>query len=136
MPIIVKATREEDLYVEWSSIVDGPTFVGTRAQTAAYLAATAPAGPADPPQDRLARADASGTSAKPAADAGPGEVATGAWEDTGFIAARAVADGVDVDDRFGWLPRARLAAFARAAARDDDQAADALLDPLDASPTQ
>jgi hypothetical protein len=122
--IIVKASRQEDLYVEWSSTVDGPTFVGTRAETAAYLAATGPAGPTDPPENRLARADATGTSAKSAS----GGVATGAWEDTGFIVAR---DDVKVGDQFGWLPRGRLAAFAHAAARDDDQAAYALLDPLD-----
>ncbi|REH18306.1 hypothetical protein BCF44_13661 [Kutzneria buriramensis] len=129
MQIIVKAARDQDLYVEWSSNVDGPTFVGTRAETAAYLASTGPTGPSDSVEDRLARADRTGTSAKSM----PGEVPTGAWEDSGFVVAR---DDVEVGTPFGWLPRGRLGAFAHACARDDAPAAYALLDPFDVSPGQ
>jgi hypothetical protein len=34
---IVKVTRDDDLYCEWSTVVGGPTFVGTRAEMGDHL---------------------------------------------------------------------------------------------------
>jgi hypothetical protein len=110
---IIKVARDVDLYMEWSSIVDAPTFVGTRAETLAYLTRQADPTLRDEyqPPARLARADRTGTSA----------FAMGSdWNDTGHIY-----------EQRGFLPRARFEAFARAAAADDESAMLALLDPLD-----
>lgn len=120
---IIKAAKDLDLYCEWSSIVDAPTFVGTRAATLAYL--TEEYGnttQVDTPEVWLARADAAGTSAieDPHAPGYTGPL-TGAWDDTGFI----------VEQR-GWLPRASLARFLQLILDDDVVAAAyALLEPLD-----
>jgi hypothetical protein len=59
---IVKCARDEDLYLEWSSVTETPTCVGTRAEMHAYLTSN----PSRPPgyADRvLALVDEHGTSA-------------------------------------------------------------------------
>lgn len=69
---VLKPRPDVDEYVVWESIVEAPVFLGTRTDTAAYLleAAAQRAGvglglPQSPDQveERLARADARGTSA-------------------------------------------------------------------------
>lgn len=114
---IIKAARDRDLYMEWSTNANGPTFVGTRAEVLVHLD-LAGRQPGDSPELRLQRADATGTSAKP--DPGtPGDKPIGTWEDTGLI----------VEQR-GWLPRSKFGEFMQACARDDETAAYGLLEPF------
>lgn len=56
---IVKPERDTDYYVEWSSIVDGPTFEGNRERMTAYGVRMGWASVAE----RLDRADATSSSA-------------------------------------------------------------------------
>lgn len=117
---IIKAARDRDLYMEWSTIVDGPTFIGTRAEILAHLERAPDRRPADVPEVRVRRADETGTSAKPDPHApGYSGPLDGAWDDTGLI----------VEQR-GWLPRARFAEFLDAYLADPEKAY-ALLDPFD-----
>jgi hypothetical protein len=62
---IIKISRDDDLYMEWSSIVEAPTWFGTRAETLEYLAGNdgnREMRPADTHESRLARADETGSS--------------------------------------------------------------------------
>lgn len=65
---IIKVTPDRDLYMEWSSVVEAPTFIGTRAELAAYLAEPKVhyrQTTIDHPEaieERLARADETGSS--------------------------------------------------------------------------
>ena len=122
MGIIVKADRDRDLYMEWSSTVESPTAIGTRAEMLDYLTHHQGflGGPADSPEERLARADENGSSTTPDPLA-PGYTGPldGNWDDSGFIV-----------EQCGWLPRARLAEFLDAMQVDKQQAF-ALLDPFD-----
>lgn len=109
--VIVKASPDADLYLEWSTIVEAPTFIGTRSETLEYLARSNSV--SDPPEARLARADETGTSTK------DDYAWFGAWTYAGFI----------VDQR-GVLPRSKLGEFALLYAADDE-ACYALLEPFD-----
>lgn len=53
--IIIKPSRDEDFYIEWSSVVEAPTAFGSRDEMLAYLE--------DDGVDRLSRAYETGTSA-------------------------------------------------------------------------
>lgn len=86
---VVKATPDRDLYVYWSSIVNCPVFIGTRAELIEHLTRTTMAHP----EKRVALADETGTSALYC-----DPLREGAWADTGFMYMHR-----------GWLPRARLA---------------------------
>lgn len=100
---IVKANPDRDLYGEWSTVVDNVVSIGTAA---------------DYPADRVARADANGTSAL-------GRVAGWfSWDDDEFLVA---VQG----DRCGMftLKRTDLEAYLDAYLRDDEEAAMALLTP-------
>lgn len=56
---IIKPTPDDDRYVLWSSVAEGPVFVGTRADMLDHLGP----GPTDNPTERrLKRADLAGTS--------------------------------------------------------------------------
>lgn len=108
---IMKAAKDRDLYCEWSSIVESPTFIGDREATRKRFG-----------EARVARADEHGTSALgffSSGDYPPSEL-DGAWEDTGFV----------VEQR-GWLPRARVPEFLEALLGDDQEKAYALLDPFE-----
>lgn len=108
---LIKCGPDTDLYMEWCSIGEEPVAAGTRAQTLDYLNGIAhPAG--NPPEFRLERADAHGTSML----AGPGAD----WNSNGLIY-----------QQRGFLPRARFAAFARRFISDDEPGMIALLEPLD-----
>lgn len=117
---IIKATRDRDLFVEWSSIVEAPTFIGTRAEILAHLDRAPEPWRGDSPDARVVRAEETGTSMKRDPMA-PGYVGPldGAWDDSGQI----------VEQR-GWLPRARLAEFLDAYLADPEKAY-ALLDPFE-----
>lgn len=100
--IIIKAAKDLDLYCEWSSVVDAPTFIGTRDEVLRHLTGYRSSyGQSDPAEVRVARADKTGTSAKrdPRAPGYTGPL-DGEWNDTGFV----------VEQR-GWLPRASMARF-------------------------
>jgi hypothetical protein len=117
--IIVKAAADQDLYMEWSTIVEAPTFIGTYAEVLAHLEQPRNRTDGDP-RIRLRRADETGTSAMhpPGALDCPVPL-EGSWEDAGFI----------VEQR-GWLPRARLPEFLSWYLRNRSKAY-ALLDPFD-----
>jgi hypothetical protein len=120
--IIIKAAPDKDLYVEWSSIVEAPTAIGTRAEMHDYLARTQRNVGTDTAETRLARADANGSSSLRDPMSTYDGVLDGAWEDEGMI----------VKQR-GWLPRAKLAEFAELYARDDESCY-ALLEPFEDDP--
>jgi hypothetical protein len=116
---VIKAAKDRDLYCEWSSIVEAPTFIGTRAEITEYLARKSTAALTE---QRLARADDCGTSLLGMVEYGdvdPSDL-DGAWGDTGLI----------VEQR-GFLRRDRMAAFLEAYAVDDVDTAYGLLDPFE-----
>lgn len=102
---IVKPDRDADMYVAWSTIVEGPTWLGTRDEALDYGIGA----------ERLTRADDTGTSAL--------DISVGAWDDAGFIA-------LDPLPEFRWLPRANLAAYTQAIAKGCVDDAYALTEPL------
>lgn len=60
---IVKINPEDDLYTYWSTIVDAPLFLGTRAELTDYLLREArDAGVETAADERFERADRTGTS--------------------------------------------------------------------------
>jgi hypothetical protein len=75
--IVVKPERDVDFYVGWSSIVEAPVWWGPAAEVIEYMRDDARRGPSDPVEQRLARADETGTSAHDRRDGG--------WDDEGFI---------------------------------------------------
>lgn len=82
--IIIKADKAADLYMEWSSVVEAPTWVGTRDEALK-----------DGFEEvRLARADEKGSSCL--------DMDEGFWEDTGTIYKQQ-----------GWLPRENFLPFAQ-----------------------
>lgn len=82
---ILKTAPDENLYVEWSTIVDAPISWGSREQMKSWGVG----------EDRLARADQYGTSmCDPAL---PFDQQWFGWSDDGMIY-----------DQQGWLPRHRL----------------------------
>lgn len=123
--VIIKAAQDKDLYIEWSSIVEAPTFIGTRAEILPYLRSSRDR-PGNAPEARLQRADETGSSAKrdPRAPAYRGPL-DGAWDDNGLIY-----------QQMGWLPRAKLAEFAEKLAADDEDGAVALLEPFEDDDTE
>ena len=113
--LIVKAAPDQDLYCEWSTIVDAPTFIGTRSEILDYIHAHQDSKPHAPAWERLERADEAGTSAR------YGKLPyAGSWDDAGFV----------VEQR-GWLPRAKLTEFLTAYRDDNLNIAYALLAPFD-----
>lgn len=104
---IVKPNPDRDLYVEWSTVVENLTGVGTRAQIGGA-------------EDRMARADETGSSA-----AG-GMKGYRGWDDGQFL----VTNTERRDAHFFWLLRADLEAYADAYAADDVEAAERLLKPI------
>lgn len=58
---IVKPEKDKDFYVEWSTVVDAPTFYGTRADIIEHSKESDWRHIAE---ERLERADATGTSAR------------------------------------------------------------------------
>lgn len=117
---IFKADRDCDLFVEWSTIVEAPTFIGPRAEILDYLTGRADVDQGDPPEVRIRRAEETGTSAlrDPMAPGYTGPL-DGAWDDAG-----------EVVEQRGWLPRARMAEFLDAYLLDPEKAY-ALLEPFD-----
>lgn len=113
---IVKDKPDEDYYVMWSSIVDAPTFAGTRAE----MEACHWFGPQDVADERFERADTYGTSAQWGAGE-PGQKITRVygWDDSeGFVY-----------QGEGWLPRAKLRELCERLGREES--VDDLLEPFE-----
>lgn len=114
MKFIIKPTRDEDFYVEWSTNVDNWTFAGDRDTMLTHDGVTA---------ERLDRADKNGTSAiEP-----PGYLG---WDHTEII----VREGPGGEE--GMLARDRLADWVHATSKEalEDEPGDAtgILTPFDA----
>jgi len=115
--IVIKPDRDEDFYVGWSTIVEAPIWFGSRADALKCIIQDhrESGGPADPPEERLARADRYGSSIKPEANYG-----FGYWDDDGFIY-----------EQRGVLPRKYLIEACRLLAADDDPGVWDLLEPFE-----
>lgn len=119
---VIKAAKDRDLYLYWSTVVDAPIWVGDRAELADYLQGEYRAdhphsipSPGHSPADRIARADRTGTSAL--------DIATGAWDDETLI----VMAG-SPDDGWYHIRRDRLSDYAERLLADDEAGAQALLE--------
>lgn len=99
---IIKPEPDQDFYVIWSTIVDGPTEWGTRAEVEEHLLAEAARHQAAETAQRFDRADETGSSAH--------ERGNGDWTDSGFTC-NWTADGNEGDPR--WLPRDNLGQWLR-----------------------
>lgn len=110
MLFVVKAAPEVDLYMEWSSVADGPTYVGNRVQMLTYLRRMDLGRCADTPESRLARADADGTCTRHGPDG------VGSWYDSGMVVANR------------WLSRDKFPEFMRLYCKGSERAAYGLLD--------
>ena len=86
---ILKATRDRDAYIEWSTVVDAAVSFGTRADYVAQFG-----------EERIARTDTNGTSAM-FFDWLSGPEQAGGWDDDELI----VMEGSEVP---GVMPRERL----------------------------
>lgn len=115
--IVIKPDPDLDFYVGWSTIVEAPTWFGSRTDALRYIAEDhrRSDGPADPPGQRLARADKYGSSVKPEADYG-----FGYWDDDGFIY-----------EQRGILPRKHLVEACRRLGRNDEAGVWDLLEPFE-----
>lgn len=103
---VVKADPDKDVYVGWSTIVDGPTWVGDREYAVKEM---------EIDLERLERADRYGTSSH---DRFYG------WDEATFICVYDMPD-------FRSLPRANLVAFAEALIAGRTDEAVALTEPID-----
>lgn len=102
---IVKADRDQDFYVNWSTVVDAPTDWGTRAELEESRQ------PADVTPERFARADERGTSANWIN--WPAEKMPFGWGDESFIVMEVDLpnDRTENEDGYYSLPRTNLRAF-------------------------
>jgi hypothetical protein len=106
---IIKTAPDEDLYMEWSSFVDAPTFVGNRKELAEYLAEpkvgyqqTTIDHP-DAVEERLQWTDMTGSSMRIPGDG---------WDSSGLVVQR--RNAVEWEGYgFRWLPRAKYSEYAR-----------------------
>jgi hypothetical protein len=112
--MIVKAARDRDLYLVWSSVVDAPIAVGTRSEMATY-AGREWRYDVDEAEAVLRRVEERGSSDR--------STRAGWWDDDALT----VMEGSPAD---GWyrIRRDRLADYAEALMRDDEGAAQALLE--------
>lgn len=130
--MIMKEAPDVDFYVGWSSVVDAPTFAGTREEVLAKLV-----GEADPwlredaphhPERRLERVDQTGTSSvwvskmneESPTFAAHGHVDDGCWEDDGKIYKQE-----------GFCRRANIFVLTRRLMEDRDADLSDLLEPFD-----
>jgi hypothetical protein len=128
--IIMKEAPDVDFYVEWSSVVEAPTFAGTRAEMLAHIQRDS-----DPwlredaphhPEQRLRRVDETGTSSlwvTKASEESPSFAAHGYPEEGSW------ADNGQIYQQQGFCPRDRLFELTRRVMRGDDPTD--LLEPFD-----
>jgi hypothetical protein len=113
---VFKAAPDVDLYMEWSSFVEAPIFIGTRAEMLEYLTSASPDDYRRTPEERLQWADKIGTTIEHRFKKYPIE---GSWEDSGLIV-----------EQKGWLPRERFEEFMRRYVSDPESIYE-LLDPFE-----
>lgn len=123
--IVMKEAPDVDYYVEWSSVVEAPTFAGTRSEMLDHLKRDS-----DPwlredaphhPEQRLKRADETGTTSLwVKAALGDDRAEQGAWDASGEIYMQQ-----------GVVPRARLFDLTRRLLADHQADVSDLLDPFD-----
>lgn len=111
---VVKAARDRDLYLVWSSIVDAPVAVGNRAEMVEYVRQEWRL-ELERAEAALVRADENGSSDR--------AIRFGHWDDDTLP----VREG-SPDDGWYHVRRDRLVAYAEALLRDDEAAATALLE--------
>lgn len=99
--LLVKATPDEDLYVQWSTVCDMPGGVFSRETALEYGF----------PRSKVDHADKHGSSSR---------IGDGAWDDKGWVA-----------EQRGWLRRDRIGDYAVEYLHGDREAAYALLEPFD-----
>lgn len=92
--VILKAERDRDLFVEWSSVVDGPTAIGTREEMLSFMIEHYGRDGEQRYRASLERADRTGTSAT------VGKPPFGAWDYPVILHA--------VESGFEEVPRAEL----------------------------
>ena len=97
---LMKVAPDQDLYVEWSTVVDNITWAGTREELLVFARSERWKGDVE---ERIARTDREGTSAM-FFDEPPQE---GSWDDAQLL----VTNDSERDGYF-WLDRADLAAYA------------------------
>jgi hypothetical protein len=102
--LLVKADKERDLYVLWSTVCDMPGGVFSRETALEYGF----------PRSKVDHADEHGSSSR---------IGDGAWDDKGWVA-----------EQRGWLRRDRIGEYAVEYLHGDQRAAYALLEPFDDDP--
>ena len=110
---ILKCDPDIDMYLEWSTVVDAPTAVGTRAQFETLLSTPRHGWFFDKEEEikkRLDRTDIAGTST----------LNDGDWKDKGFIYKGQA-----------WIPRKNLLAYAYMLLKDENAEPVGLLEPLE-----
>lgn len=114
---IVKPHKDLDLYIEWSSIVDSPTFAGSRQQITPYLMNGDRQGKptAEEVAERLNRTDDNGSSLL--------DHTSEYWDDEGLIPATHKGQR--------WLKRERFGAYCLLVMAGDIEGAYLLTESLD-----
>lgn len=107
--IIVKTDPNEDLYLVWNRVSDGPEFAGDKLALTRYLTQQHNASDNEI-KERINRANLQGTSVRITQGAWRYGAPDGHWKCAGFVY-----------NQQGWLPRARLTAFARALIANEDE---------------
>jgi hypothetical protein len=125
--MILKGDRDTDLYCQWSTVVDAPTWVGTRDELLASLLTHPDAyssyldmTPRQVITARVDRADLTGTSAYR-------EYGFGEWDSNGFIVGHHT--GIQ-GGGFRWLGRGDLTAYLTALRDEQWQAAYDITTPI------
>lgn len=124
--LLLKASRDEDLYLIWSTNTDSPIWIGDRAELHEHLwreysrqhPECIPK-PGTGPDARLARTDENGSSMVDPAG-------WGGWDDKSLLVREVCPD----DGQWWEIPRDNLAAYARAILADDLPAQHALMRPI------
>lgn len=111
---LIKCDKAVDLYIEWSSIVDAPTAIGTRAQFEKMLNTPKRGsfwGTEEETKARLDRVDKYGSSDR---------LGLGAWDDNGLIYKQE-----------GFLPRRNFLEYGKRLVEDADAKPMGLLEPFE-----
>lgn len=115
--IVIKCHVNEDVYMVWNRVADGPEFAGNKLALAAYLHRDPNVAEEDI-KARINRAELQGTSIKMTPDIWKYGAPDGHWNDSGFVY-----------DQQGWLPRDRFYDFALAIINEEDELV--FLDPFE-----
>lgn len=115
--IIIKADKDVDLYLLWSSNIDSAVFVGSREQLTEYLLIKAKLDAEEKIRKDLTYADDAGTSSR--------IFGTGGWNDK-YLHVSEDAPRDRVDGKY-YIPRVKMLEYAQHLYLGDDEAAQKLL---------